>query len=187
MITRREFVKGVAGTAVASALIDPSKGENLVASCGLYCGACPMYLATQGKDEQRIKALQQQFASGKTKWTIEDLLCDGCLGNGRLAAFCRTCAIRECAGNKSKEKRCDSCSEFACDRITGFNNDKMLHHAEVLSNLRQLRAMGIKDWAKSEEERWQCPKCRAAISWYDASCPKCGASRSSRLFPLKKG
>jgi hypothetical protein len=186
MMTRREFVKEVAGVAVAGAVINLENNENLVAACGLYCGACPMYLATQQKDEQKLKALQQQFSSGKMKLAPEDLLCDGCLGKGRLASFCRPCAIRECASKKSKTERCSECSDFACSRITGFNNDGMQHHSEVLENLRQLRSAGIKEWTKHEEERWRCPQCKGSIAWYDAACPKCGAKRSDRLFPLKK-
>ena len=72
--TRREFVKGVACAAVAGSIAclkasaaempqNPDSNENLVAPCGLYCGACPMYLATQDKDEQKIKDLVQQFSS----------------------------------------------------------------------------------------------------------------------------
>jgi hypothetical protein len=68
---------------------EPAKGgENLVAVCGLYCGACPMYLATHGNDEQKRKQLVQQFSSGPMKLAWEDIQCDGCLGNGRLALFC---------------------------------------------------------------------------------------------------
>jgi hypothetical protein len=186
MITRREFVKGVAGVAVTGALLEKSNGEDLVASCGLYCGACPMYLATQNKDEQRVKTLMQQFSSGKMNWKMEDLLCDGCRGNGRLATFCRKCAIRESAAAKTKTKLCSECPDYSCSRITAFNNDGMLHHAEVLANLRQLKAVGLKEWAKREEERWACPQCRGRIAWYEAACPKCSTPRSDRLFPLKK-
>jgi hypothetical protein len=187
MITRREFVKGGAGVAVVGTFAEaPANAEALVASCGLYCGACPMYLATQNKDDQRVKALFQQFSSGKMNLKMEDLLCDGCRGNGHLAAFCRKCAIRDSAAAKAKTKLCSDCSDFACSRITSFNNDGMLHHSEVLANLRQLRQVGLKDWAKREEERWGCPQCKGRISWYDATCPKCAAPRSGSLFPLKK-
>ena len=190
MITRREFVAGVACAAVAGKLTgqetDTAKNEKLVASCGLYCGACPMYLATQENDEQRLESIQKQFGSGMSKMPREDLLCDGCLGGGRLATFCRKCAIRESAASKTKTLRCSECAEFACSRITDFNNDGMLHHAEVLDNLRQLQAIGIENWTKHEEDRWRCPKCGAKVSWYDPECPKCKAQRSARLFPLKK-
>ena len=176
MITRREFVAGVACTAVAGKLVgqetDAAKKENLVASCGLYCGACPWYLATQENNEERLASIQKQFG-GLMKLSREDLLCDGCLGGGRLASFCRKCDIRDSATAKTKTRRCSECAEFACSRITGFNNDGMLHHAEVLENLRQLRTMGIKEWSKHEEDRWRCPKCQTTISWYEDECPKC--------------
>ena len=186
MITRREFIKEVGGAAVVFSLVDTGSRETLVAPCGLYCGACPMYLATQEKDERRIQGILQQMSARGGKMSREDLLCDGCIGGGRVASFCRSCGIRECAGKKTGDKRCSSCSEFACNRITGFNNDGMLHHSEVLANLRQLRTMGIKEWTKFEQERWSCPQCKATISWYDPECPKCKAKRSERLFALKK-
>jgi hypothetical protein len=187
--TRREFVKEVAGTAFACTLVGldtAGGGEKLVAVCGLYCGACPMYLATNDNNEQKRKERLQQFLSGKMKLAQEDLLCDGCLGNARLATFCRKCAIRLCPANKSNVTRCSDCPDFPCSRITNFNNDGMLHHAEVLANLRQIQKMGMKDWAKHEEERWRCPQCRASIAWYDKACTNCGAKRSDRLFPLKQ-
>jgi len=124
---------------------------------------------------------------GKATMAREEVLCDGCNGGGRLAAFCRKCEILDCASKKApKSKLCSDCSDFACDRITGFNNDGMLHHAEVLSNLRQIHSMGLNKWAKLEEEKWSCPKCKSPITWYDPACPKCGEKRSNRLFPLKK-
>jgi hypothetical protein len=209
--TRRRFVKGIAGAAVCGACLgfeavaapfrvpgqDSGEGkgalgagtgrEYLVAVCGLNCGACPMYLATQSKDEQKRGALLKQFASGPMKLKAEDLMCDGCLGSGRVASFCRSCAIRACPKGKSDVTRCSDCPDFPCSRITGFNNDGMLHHAEVLDNLRRIREMGIREWAKYDEERWQCPQCRLPVSWYDSKCSGCGAARSGRLFKLIQG
>ena len=189
MITRREFVIGVACTAGVGKLMgqetnDATKRENLVASCGLYCGACPMYLATQENDEERLAAIFKQLGPGLSKISLEDLLCDGCLGGGRLATFCRNCAIRESAIAKTKTRRCSECAEFACSRITDFNNDGMLHHAEVLENLRQLKSMGITNWTKHEEDHWRCPKCQTTFSWYDQECPKCRTPRPAKLFTI---
>jgi hypothetical protein len=192
--TRREFVKEVAGAAVAGALIGleatgkeaPKGGERLVAPCGLYCGACPMYIATQENNEQKRKELMQRFSSGQMKMSWEDIQCDGCIAGGRVASFCRKCAMRECAEKKTDVTWCSDCKESPCSRVTSFNNDGMLHHAEVLENLRHMKEVGVKEWAKSEEERWRCPQCRGTITWYDATCSHCGAKRSERLFPLKK-
>jgi len=189
MITRREFVAGVACTAVAGKLIgqeaDTARKEILVASCGLYCGACPMYLATQENDPTRLESIKKQARFGSLPnlpW--EDLQCDGCLSGGRLASFCRECAIRDSATDKTATRRCSECAEFACDRITGFNNSGFPHHSEVLENLRQLRTMGIADWTKHENDRWHCSKCRTMLSWYESECLKCRTLRSDRLFPL---
>lgn len=207
-MTRRRFVKGIAGAAfcctwlqldclAASELISKhtteegkrvqeagTGKENLVAVCGLYCGACPMYIATQTNDEQKQSTLLKQFSSGPMKLKIEDLLCDGCIGNGRVASFCRRCPIRTCPTDKQNVVRCSDCTDFPCSRITNFNNDGMLHHAEVLQNLRQIREMGIQKWAKYDEERWSCPQCRLPMAWYDSKCSNCGTPRSERLFPL---
>ena len=195
--TRRSFIQGIAGTAVCGtcfrwkAFADPAmipgrdnETEDLVAVCGLYCGACPMYLATQSNDEEKQQALLKQFSSGPMKLKMEDLLCDGCLGNGRVASFCRSCAIRACPDDKTNVARCSDCQDFACSRITDFNNDGMLHHAEVLENLRRLREDGLEKWAEYEAERWSCPQCSDPMSWYDAECSSCGAARSEHLFKL---
>jgi hypothetical protein len=195
--TRREFVKGITAAAFAGTLggmqgiaapvpEGPENKEKLIAPCALYCGACPMYLATQEKDEQKTKSILQQFGARDAKLTLADLQCDGCIGGGRIATFCRKCAMRACAESKPDVTRCADCPDFPCSRITSFNNDGMLHHAEVLENSRQLREVGIKEWAKREQDRWSCPQCRAAISWYDKACSRCGAKRSKRLFPLKQ-
>ena len=187
MITRREFVAGVACATVAGKLIgqeiDTAKNENLVTPCGLYCGACPAYLATKENNEQR---LAPGSGFGPKQLSPASMQCDGCLGGGRVLSHVPKCAIRECAATKSKTRRCSECAEFPCDRITGFNNDGMVHHAEVLDNLHQIRSMGISEWTKREAERWSCPKCQTRLAWYEAECLKCKTPRSDKLFPLKK-
>lgn len=192
--TRREFVGRITAVAVCGAFARietvaakaPENKELLVAPCGLYCGACPMYLATQENDDTRIKAMLEQFGAKNVKITAADMACDGCIGGGRIAAFCRKCAMRECTEAKPDVMRCADCTDFPCSKITNFNNDGMLHHAEVLDNCRSLREVGIREWAKREEEKWSCPQCNANIAWYDGACSRCGAKRSNRLFPLKQ-
>jgi len=192
--SRRKFVKDITAMAAVGALsclktarpAEKGSTEALVAPCGLYCGACPMYLATRDNDQQRIDAMLKQFGARDMKLSLADVQCDGCIAGGRVASFCRKCAMRECAESKPDVTRCSDCSDFPCSKVTNFNNDGMLHHAEVLENCRRLRQAGIKQWAKLEAEKWSCPKCKANIGWYDASCAKCGAPRSDRLFPLKK-
>ncbi len=159
--------------------------ENLVGVCGLYCGACSIYRATQDKNEEKL----QDFAQGLTnktgqKFTVDDVRCDGCLSNGRLDLWCRNCQIRVCSKLQSGKVRCADCDELPCSRLTRFQNDGMKHHLEIVDNLKSLQRVGIRDWALSEEKRWTCPHCKANLSWYDAECPDCKAPRPVDLFRL---
>jgi hypothetical protein len=199
-ITRRDFVIGVTAATVGCACLKldcfsahameskqgaEQKNENLVAPCGLYCGACPMYIATQSNDKAKLDAMLKQFSAGPMKLKMEDIVCDGCIGKGRVASFCRDCAMRKCALGKEGVTRCSDCKEEPCDKVTKFNNDGMTHHGEVLKNLDGIKKMGIEKWAKSEKERWSCPKCGLPIAWYDSKCSGCGAARSDKLFTLR--
>jgi hypothetical protein len=209
-ITRRKFIKGVAGATVCRACFSSDsladseenseqdgKGKvHLAAACGTYCGACPAYIAKHSEDEQIKMKLQKRFSSGPTKalkgippsnW-MDGLLCDGCLSGGMLAAHCQMCNIRLCAANKQNDSRCDDCEELPCYRITNLiNMGSYLHRKEYLPNLKKIREMGVQEWVKYEEERWRCPKCGMPMSWYDAECVGCGEPRSGRLFPLPAG
>jgi len=211
-ITRRKFVKGVAGAAVCCACFSldcmaasEEKEENkmkvgneikdgkakvhLAAACGTYCGACTAYLAKHGED----KKLQKRSSSGPTKalkgippsnW-MDGLLCDGCLSGGKLAGHCQMCNIRLHALNTQNNSRCTDCEELPCYRITNLiNMGHYLHRKEYLPNLKKIREMGVQEWVKYEEARWRCPQCGLPMSWYDAECAGCGEPRSKQVFPL---
>ena len=158
---------------------------DLVAVCGLYCGACSIYRATRDENEQKLK----DFARGLTARTgkyfsVDDVRCDGCLGKGQLDLWCRNCQIRLCKKLQSTRVRCSDCNEFPCNRLTNFRDDGMKHHIEITENLEHVQRIGIEAWAKHEEKRWTCPRCKAILSWYDPSCPSCETPRSKLLFSL---
>jgi hypothetical protein len=161
-------------------------GENLVAVCGLYCGACEMFRAEHDDNEQKSQEILRQFNARGGKLVRSQLQCDGRLGQGRLTPWCSQCAIRLCPTKKSGVTRCSDCTDFPCSSISDFSNDGMQHHTEVLENSRCIRKMGMEKWVKYEEDRWNCPACQTALAWYDTACPHCGAARSGRLFPLKQ-
>jgi len=216
-MTRRRFVKNVAGTAFCCAclpslvLADPvipseqnreenensrmtgTAKEHLAGACGIYCGACPAYIAKHSDEEQIKKREQKRLSSRPAKiqkgippvnW-MDGLLCDGCLSGGKLAPHCQMCNIRLHAAKTQKNFRCSDCEELPCNRLTFLiNMGEYLHRKEYVPNLKKIREMGVKEWVKKEEERWRCPKCRLPMSWYDAECVGCGEPRFYRLFPL---
>jgi len=149
--------------------------KNLAAPCGLYCGACSIYVAGKRGDSKRL----EQMASGLAQYygralEMKDLACEGCLSE-IVALHCRDCAIRYCAIEKGYS-HCAQCSVFPCKQINDFNNDGMLHHGEILNNIKRQRDIGIDVWIEEQEERWRCPKCTCTVDWYSDQCPDCGTA-----------
>ncbi len=201
-ITRRKFVKGIAGAAVCCAYFSPDTmadskenskleikdGEakvNLAAACGTYCGACPAYINKHGEGEENFPSEPVNDDIDNFVNIMDNLQCDGCLSSGTLAGHCQTCNIRLCAANKQNDSRCTDCEELPCSRITNLiNQGSYPHRQEYLPNLEKIREMGVQEWVEYEEARWRCPQCSTPISWYDTRCTGCGAPRSRDLFPL---
>lgn len=160
------------------------KRENLIAACGLYCGACEMYRAVHDNNEAKQQSLIQAFNSRGGKFTLADLECDGCLAGGRLSPWCRECNIKLCVKLKPGETICSAdCPDFPCSILIDFTKS-MPHHAEVVDNLRRLHKVGIKKHAEQEEKRWLCLQCKTPMSWYYKKCPKCGVERSKKLYQV---
>jgi hypothetical protein len=159
--------------------------KNLVAVCGLYCGACTIYRANQEENEEKLEDFARGLTArtGKT-FSVDDVRCDGCLSKGRLDLWCRNCQMRVCEKLQSGKVRCSDCNEFPCTRLSNFQNDGMKHHIEIIENLKHLQKMVIETWAAHEEKRWTCPEYKTILSWYDPSCPNCKTQRSKQLFSL---
>ena len=200
-ISRRKFVKGVAGTAVICAcyplnsLAATAKGtgkENLIAACGIYCGVCPSYINKHGDDKQ-IKMRLEKTGSFEQlrpdiKWFTNFMnkqSCDGCLSGGKLAGHCQNCNIRLCALKKQKDARCTDCKELPCENIMNLiNMGNYPHRQDYLTNLKKLRKMSAEKLVKNEVKRWSCTKCGKPVSWYDPECVECGAPRPGHLYKV---
>ena len=79
--------------------------EQMLGYCGLDCGQCPAYVATQSGDQA---ALEKTAAMWREEFnapeiTAESILCDGCTGGGRLSGYCSICEIRSCALGRGLE------------------------------------------------------------------------------------
>ncbi|MBN1661016.1 MAG: DUF3795 domain-containing protein [Anaerolineae bacterium] len=88
----------------------------MIAYCGLSCGECPAYVATQAGD---MDALEKVLVRWSTEFnaphiSMQDMLCDGCTAqDSRLNGYCRQCKIRACAVERRLES-CAACDEYAC-------------------------------------------------------------------------
>ncbi len=100
---------------------------DLLARCGVYCGACRIYCATRDKDQKFIKKLIDGYEGmGLEKISEEDLQCEGCRSEN-VSIVCKTCSVRDCTQEKGYSG-CYECDDFPCQFITeligsGFRRD----------------------------------------------------------------
>lgn len=138
----------------------------LVAVCGMYCGACPVYRAWVEQDAPRLQALAKTLRADPAT-----LMCTGCRAP---PAFCLTpdCEVKRCA--ESKELFfCGECDEFPCEKIKRLEV-RGGRCAAIEENAARLRDVGWYAWLREQDARWRCPSCRAKVGFDEAKCPACG-------------
>jgi hypothetical protein len=143
------------------------KNSDLVSACGLYCGACGIYLATQENDSE--KTLQYAIVLNQT---FDESLCDGC-GAMRKSFHCsKMCTFIDC-----KLKRgvinCFDCNEFPCQSIIEFKS-KMPHRIEIIDSQYRMQEIGIENWLIEMNSYFSCTRCLTVNSAYQPACRKCG-------------
>ena len=137
--------------------------KELIAYCGLYCGACSFKLAYDENDKEHINHMPVKYEKFRN---IPLEFCPGC----KLENKCGDCAIRNCAVSKNLNN-CSQCNEFPCEKIKIFNNDGIPHHGEAIENLKLFKKIGEEKWLDFMSKKWTC-NCGSKISWYYRSC-KC--------------
>jgi hypothetical protein len=110
--------------------------DNTVAYCGLVCSECPAYVATQTDDREALARVAAQWREqfNEPGITADTVICDGCLGEGRLSGYCATCEIRAC-GVERGIANCAHCPDYACAKLEGF----FAHAPEARETLDQIR------------------------------------------------
>ena len=105
-----------------------------IGACGLNCGNCEAFKATQANDEKRLSELAISWSSEKNKWSMEDMRCDGCAAGSRVYKGCGSCAVRNCAQAKGVGV-CGGCGEYPCDKLQGmwksFGGDASVYKANL--------------------------------------------------------
>ncbi len=86
--------------------------EEMIGYCGYSCHLC----AARSDDPQVRQRLVDGWRRifGHQQYTAENVRCDGCLGEGRLADV--KCRARPCAIERGLSS-CALCDEFACDKV----------------------------------------------------------------------
>ena len=157
---------------------------NLLAVCGLYCGACYHYRASFPDGKHLLDAVSggTQPASHRPEFRGSRLLdgytCRGCRSDKLyIHPGCADCQIRACAQSKGFV-HCGECDQFdrhrlACERLKAFQNDGRAHHLPILQQLDDVHRKGIGPWLAAQQARWTCA-CGHPYSWYEIICQHCG-------------
>jgi hypothetical protein len=149
--------------------------QDLASVCGLYCGACGIYLATQESDSEKI--LQYAVVLNQT---FEETLCDGC-GAKRKSSHCsKMCVFINCKLQKKLDFFCD-CEEFPCSALHEFKS-KMPHRIEIIDAQNRMKEIGIENWLLEMKEYFSCPQCKTVNSAYHLACRKCGEMPGSKFI-----
>jgi hypothetical protein len=147
----------------------------LDAYCGLYCGGCTVFLATKNNTYDKLAK----------EWNMEanDVICYGCKSK-KVAKFCQSCVLKNCAEKKKHVDFCIECTDFPCQPLEGFKNDKQCpYHIEVYDNLKTIKEHGLAHWLKDMEKRWSCSQCGKAHDWFTPECPDCGNKLNTYVKP----
>lgn len=130
-----------------------------LAPCGIFCGACPSFnnscfgCASDDKQQKR-----------KSKWS---------------------CKIRTCAYSAHNIDFCFECEEFPCKELgrklykSHPDDPRFQYRHEVIQNLEKLSNLGVENYLKYQNEKWQCPSCKGKIHWFDYRCSQCNQDFST--------
>jgi hypothetical protein len=94
----------------------------ILAFCGLDCGECEAFIATQRNDRAGLEATAKIWAEryGAKEISADMCICDGCSSGKRTsAAHAATCAIRLCASGRGVTT-CAHCGDYGCETLKGF-------------------------------------------------------------------
>lgn len=139
------------------------------AVCGLYCGACTLFIATQ-EDPARLKALAVRFGVSE-----EAAKCYGCRSDKRFP-HCETCRMFACATERGIDF-CSECDEYPCGHLKEFQAERP-HRIELWDDLERIRDIGCELWLQKIRDHYTCPRCRTVNSAYDLKCRNCGEEPS---------
>ena len=155
--------------------VTPNK--NLASACGLYCGSCGIYLATQERDTEKLLqyaiVLNQHF---------NETLCDGFRSDRKSAHCSKTCPFIKCTLSKGIEF-CIDCNAFPCKELTE-SQSALIHRVEILESQIRLKEIGLEKWLSEMHERYSCPQCNTINNAYQIFCRKCKHTPSCRFVRL---
>ncbi|MCJ7546306.1 MAG: DUF3795 domain-containing protein [Deltaproteobacteria bacterium] len=156
----------------------------LMAPCGLYCGACGVYIATRDGNE-KFRTIMGNLYGTKP----EETACLGCMQPDpprKIYGFCQQCPIRSCVKSKGFYS-CHQCEEWPCTMIEnfGFATGVRVMKRAILLWRGKVAELGDEEgsvaWARGECERYHCPVCGKPLFRGAQRCRACNKPVADEL------
>ena len=160
------------------------KNRDLMAPCGLYCGACGVYIATRDNNS-KFRGVMASLYGTKP----EDTECCGCMQKepvDKLYAYCRSCPMRECVKSRGLYS-CHQCKEWPCALVEGFAFDtgkRVMKRAIPVWREKVMELgdeKGSEEWARCQCEHYHCPTCGEPLFRGAQRCRSCKTDVSVTL------
>ncbi|MGC1404967.1 MAG: DUF3795 domain-containing protein [Thermodesulfobacteriota bacterium] len=160
------------------------RNKDLMAPCGLYCGACGVYISNRDGNE-KFKAVMGNLYGTKP----EETECLGCMqpdSPKKIYKFCGTCPIRDCVRSKSYYS-CHQCAEWPCSKTEnfGFATGKRVMKRTIPVWRAKVAELGHEkgsvEWARQELERYHCPNCGNPLFRGAQQCRACKKPVADKL------
>lgn len=127
---------------------------DILAPCGVYCGACPSY----GRSCKGC-ASEDKNQSRRSKWG---------------------CKIRICCYEKKELRYCINCEEYPCKIIhnkllsTHRNDPRFNYRHELPEIFKKMKTMGVEGFLNFQKDKWKCDSCDGTVQFYVYKCNCCG-------------
>jgi len=137
---------------------------HLVGRCGLYCGACDIYLV----HAQSRTADQEKMAS-YFKCEATRVRCEGCR-KPTPDNWCHDCKIAQCL-DRNGYTYCYECKHI--DTCSLFQNLNKRYHSMPQVSLQRIKTAGERVWLREQDASWSCPQCGYPHDYDAKKCLSC--------------
>jgi hypothetical protein len=126
-----------------------AKIEELAAPCGLFCGACPVFKATENRE------LAEKLVP-RIGLPVEMVRCRGCHGEeGKVLGKDTACVNYQCITARGYTF-CYECPDFPCLKLApAAHRADAIPHNQKVYNLVLIQKLGLEKWAEEVENIWR--------------------------------
>ena len=125
----------------------------LVACCGINCRTCVGFFGYK--------------LNGKRQTP-----CGGCRTREKSCVFFKNNCKKQ--ADKEKIEYCFECSDFPCENLKKIDKTYCeKYQVSLIENFMNIKSKGMKEFLKSEKEKWKCPTCGGVICAHTKRCYTC--------------